>query len=74
MVGPIGGIQQKIVGARDAVPLFLVPPDNCAAAVGAPNDDMRLVGADTMHSALDSIEAWVEDPDADLPSCEEGAA
>ena len=36
-VGPIGGIQQKIVGARDAgAELFLVPPDNCDEAVGAP--------------------------------------
>ena len=51
-VGPIGGIQQKIVGARDAgAELFLVPPDNCDEAVGAPNDDMRLVEAPTMHSA-----------------------
>ena len=32
-VGPIGGIQQKIVGARDAgAELFLVPPDNCDEA------------------------------------------
>ena len=33
IVGPIGGIQQKIVGARDAgAQLFLVPADNCADA------------------------------------------
>jgi PDZ domain-containing protein len=70
-VGPIGGIQQKIVGARDAgAGLFLVPPDNCADALGAPNGDMRLVEAPTMHSARESIEAWVKDPDADLPTCE----
>ena len=69
-VGPIGGIQQKIVGARDAgAQLFLVPPDNCADALGAPNGDMRLVEAPTMHSARESIEAWVKDPDADLPTC-----
>jgi PDZ domain-containing protein len=69
-VGPIGGIQQKIVGARDSdAGLFLVPPDNCADALGAPNGDMRLVKATTMHSARESIEAWVKDPDATLPSC-----
>jgi Lon-like protease len=69
-VGPIGGIQQKIVGARDAgAELFLVPPDNCADALGAPNGDMRLVEAPTMHSARESIEAWVKDPDAKLPTC-----
>lgn len=69
-VGPIGGIQQKIVGARDAgAELFLVPPDNCDEAVGAPNGDMRLVEASSTESALDSIKKWVADPDAKLPTC-----
>ncbi|MEP9361663.1 PDZ domain-containing protein [Nocardioides sp. CN2-186] len=69
-VGPIGGIQQKIVAARNAgAKLFMVPPDNCDEAVGAPNGDMRLVEAPTMHSARDSIEAWAKDHDADLPTC-----
>jgi len=71
VVGPIGGVQQKIVGARDAgAGLFLVPADNCDEALGAPNGDMRLVEVTTMHSARESIEAWALDPDADLPSCE----
>ncbi|MBI2243758.1 MAG: hypothetical protein HYU55_07355 [Nocardioides sp.] len=71
-VGPIGGIQQKIVGARDAgAELFMVPPDNCEEALGAPNGDMRLVRADTMHDARVAVAAWVKDHDADLPSCEE---
>ena len=30
---------------------------------------MRLVEAPTMHSARESIEAWVKDHDADLPTC-----
>ncbi len=69
-VGPIGGIQQKIVGARDAgAELFLVPADNCADSLGAPHGDMRLVRVATMHSAVTSIKAWVDDPDADLPTC-----
>jgi PDZ domain-containing protein len=71
-VGPIGGIQQKIVGARDAgARLFLVPPDNCQDAVGAPAEDMRLVKAETMHDAVAAIQTWVADHDADLPTCEE---
>lgn len=70
-VGPIGGIQQKIVGAREAgAELFLVPPDNCAEALGAPNGDMRLVKATTMHDALQAVKTWVQDPTAALPSCE----
>lgn len=70
-VGPIGGIQQKIVGARDAgAQLFMVPPDNCKDALGAPRGDMRLVKAATMHDAVQAIETWVKNPDAALPSCE----
>lgn len=69
-VGPIGGIQQKIVGARDAgAKLFMVPPDNCNDALGAPNGDMRLVKAATMHAAVGAIEAWVKNHDATLPTC-----
>ena len=73
-VGPIGGIQQKIAGARDAgADLFLVPPENCDDALGARNGDVKLVRADTMHDAVSALETWVDDPDAALPSCEEVA-
>lgn len=73
-VGPIGGIQQKIAGARDdGAELFLVPPDNCDEALGADAGDMRLVKATTMHVALEAIQDWVADPDADLPTCEDAA-
>ncbi|WP_182523925.1 YlbL family protein [Nocardioides dongkuii] len=70
-VGPIGGVQQKIAGARaDGAGLFLVPPDNCAEALGAEAGDMRLVRAETMHDARLAVEAWAEDPNTELPSCE----
>lgn len=71
-VGPIGGIQQKIVAAADSgAEIFLVPPRNCesALAVGLDDEEMRLVKAPTMHSAVTSIKAYVDDPDADLPKC-----
>ena len=71
-VGPIGGIQQKIAGAREAgAELFLVPPANCAEALGADAEGMRLVRATTMHEAREAVEAWAADPDATLPSCED---
>jgi PDZ domain-containing protein len=71
-VGAIGGIQQKVVAAReDGARLFLVPPGNCPDALKADNGDMQLVRADTMHSARLAIEAWAEDRNADLPSCED---
>lgn len=74
-VGPIGGIQQKIAGARDAgAELFLVPAANCREALGASAGDMELVRASTMHDSVVALEAWVEDPDAELPSCERAAS
>ncbi len=70
-VGPIGGIAQKIAGARaDGAQLFMVPPANCADALGANAGDMRLVRAETMHAARTAIESWAADQDAALPSCE----
>jgi PDZ domain-containing protein len=69
-VGAIGGIQQKIVGARhDGAQLFLVPADNCDDARGAANGDMRLVRVDTFQTALTAVQDWASDRDADLPSC-----
>jgi len=69
-VGAIGGIQQKIVGAReDGAQLFLVPAKNCEDVKGAHNGDMRLVRVDTFDTARSAIEAWAKDHDAKLPSC-----
>src|SRR3954451_20189399 len=64
-VGPIGGIQQKIVAAADAgAKLFLVPPDNCDDALHADvkKDEIRLVKATTMHSAVASLKTYAKDP------------
>jgi PDZ domain-containing protein len=73
-VGPIGGIQQKIAASdRDGARLFLVPQDNCSEAVGAARGDVRLVKVRTMHDAVTSIEAWVKNHDAKLPSCGGGS-
>ena len=69
---PIGGIQQKLVGAQDdGAELFLVPADNCAEALGGnyDPDKMRLVKVSTIEQALDEVQAWVKDPDAKLARC-----
>ncbi len=71
-VGPIGGIQQKIVAAAEAgARLFFVPPANCTSALHADvkEGEIRLVKAPTMHSAVESLKAYAADPHADLPSC-----
>ncbi len=71
-VGPIGGIQQKIIAAADSgAEVFFVPPANCesALAVGLDDKEMRLVKAPTMHSAVESLHKYADDPDAALPKC-----
>lgn len=72
VVGPIGGIGQKLVGAqRDGAELFLVPEENCAEALRAhyDPDKMRLVKVHTLTEAIEAVTDWREDPDADLPRC-----
>ncbi len=71
-VGPIGGIQQKIYGAEETgADLFLVPPDNCGEALGTDltDRDIRLVRAETMSSAVEALQDYRDDPDAELPRC-----
>jgi PDZ domain-containing protein len=70
-VGPIGGIQQKIIAAADSgAKLFFVPPGNCDSAMAVGDQkDMRLVKAPTMHSAVQSLEAYAKNHDAPLPKC-----
>jgi PDZ domain-containing protein len=46
-----------------------VPPKNCPEVADADAGDMRLVMTKTVHDAVEAIEAWADDPDADLPAC-----
>jgi PDZ domain-containing protein len=72
-VGPIGGIQQKLVGARDAgATLMLAPADNCADVLGNIPDGLTVVPVRTLGEARDTVQTWVTDPDADLPQCGDG--
>lgn len=55
-VGPIGGIQLKMVAARDIrADLFLVPADNCAEALQAPQPGLVLARVATLDDALDAL-------------------
>ncbi|MGY2065164.1 YlbL family protein [Blastococcus sp. SYSU DS0619] len=55
-VGPIGGIPLKIVSARDiGAELFLVPADNCAEAVAAPDAGVPLAKVATLDDALEAL-------------------
>jgi PDZ domain-containing protein len=56
VVGPIGGIPQKMLGARKAgAQVFLVPKDNCAEAKGARHEGLQLVKVGTLKEALSAL-------------------
>ncbi|HEX4832673.1 MAG TPA: S16 family serine protease [Trebonia sp.] len=57
-VQPIGGIQQKMVGARDAgATVFLAPAGNCADTTGAIPAGLRVVKVSTLSGAISDLEA-----------------
>lgn len=56
-VGPIGGIQLKMIAATEiGAELFLVPADNCAEARAAPQPGLTLARVSTLDDALAALE------------------
>ncbi|MDG4767739.1 PDZ domain-containing protein [Solwaraspora sp. WMMD406] len=56
-VGAIGGIPQKLVGAKSAGAVaFLVPAANCAEATANAVEDLPLLRVATLDEALDALE------------------
>jgi len=69
-VGEIGGIQQKIPGAKnDGAQLFLVPAGNCPDVANTDHGSMRLAKVSTFADALKVVQTWSKDHNAPLPSC-----
>src|SRR5258708_2263893 len=57
-VDPIGGIQQKMLGARAAgATIFLTPAANCPDTAGAVPAGMRLIKVSSLAGAVDDLEA-----------------
>lgn len=68
VVGPIGGVTQKLYGAREAgATIFLTPAANCAEAKTNVPDGLRLVKVSTLDDALAALEALPSGQP--LPSC-----
>jgi Lon-like protease len=60
-VGPIGGIEDKVIAAeRVGASVFLVPEDNMAELDGVDTGDMRLISVASFDDAVDAL----RDPDA----------
>jgi len=72
-VGTIGGIAQKMAGARAAgASLFLAPAGNCDEVVGHVPAGLRVVPVQTLHEAREAVEQFAAGRDADLASCPPG--
>lgn len=68
-VGPIGGIQQKIAAAVEAkASVFLSPAGDCADAKEAAPSSLVLVRVDTLHTALEALQAIRSGSDS-FPRC-----
>jgi PDZ domain-containing protein len=57
-VGPIGGIQLKMIAARRAgATVFLAPADNCADVRGNVPRGLEVVKVSTLHEAVSALQA-----------------
>jgi Lon-like protease len=67
-VEPIGGIQQKMAGARDAgATIFLAPAGNCSDTSGAVPGGLRVVRVSSLAGAVQDLEK-IKDGQP-VPSC-----
>ena len=68
-VGPIGGIQQKVIAARRAgATVFLTPAENCAAAKRVRPAGLQLVRVSELDDALSALAA-LRAGRQNLPAC-----
>jgi PDZ domain-containing protein len=72
-VGAIGGIRQKLVGARhDGATWFLAPASNCGEVVGHVPAGLRVVKVSTLHDAREAMIAIGAGTGGSLPTCTAG--
>jgi len=73
-IGPIGGIRQKLYGARDAgATYFLAPKKNCDEVVGHVPDGLRVIPVSTLDDSLAALDAIRTGRGVDtLPVCSAG--
>jgi len=69
-VGPIGGIQQKLVGAkRGGATWFLAPAKNCDEVVGHIPEGLQVVKVATFTQAREAVTAIAAKRASSLPRC-----
>ena len=69
-VGPIGGIRQKLAGARAGGSAYvLAPADNCEEVVGHVPDGLEVFKISTFDEGRTAVEAIAKGKTAGLPHC-----
>lgn len=70
-VGPIGGIRQKMIGARsDGAEYFLAPAANCDEVTGHIPEGLQVVKVDSLSDAISSVEQIASTGSIEgLPTC-----
>lgn len=70
VVGPIGGVQEKLAAAsRDHATVFLLPKDNCSSVRAVPAG-LRLVSVGTVSEAITALHALNDEATASgVPGC-----
>ncbi|CAM4091230.1 PDZ domain-containing protein [Janibacter anophelis] len=75
VVGPIGGIAQKMVGAQETgADWFLAPESNCGDVVGHVPDGLTVVPVGDFTEASDTVEDIAKGETADFATCEDVVA
>ncbi len=71
IVGPIGGVVQKLHGAKAAgATVFLAPAGNCSEIIGNEPAGLRVVKIEQLRDAVSALEKIAKNQDlASLPSC-----
>lgn len=74
-VGPIGGIRQKMVGARDGgAEFFLAPKGNCDEVVGHVPRGLTVVEVSDFDTAVRSLDRIAKGEAEGLPDCSSAGA
>lgn len=70
-VGPIGGIRQKMVGAKsDGAEYFLAPGSNCEDVTGHIPDGLQVVRVDSLNEAIEAVKQIADTGSIKgLPTC-----
>ncbi len=70
-VGAIGGIQQKMAGAKaSGSDYFLAPASNCDEVVGHEPDGLSVYAVSTLHEAVETVKAIADGKTSGLTTCE----